>query len=67
MRTADGRIDVVKEHTIVGYLLGALNVGIILTGVFFLTVGTYASVESIIEEFEGGSVGGVFSCASNGF
>jgi hypothetical protein len=66
MRTADGRIAVVKEHTIAGYLLGALNVLIIVTGVFFLTVGTYASVDSIILEFESGSVGSVFTCASNG-
>jgi len=51
---------------VAGYLLGALNVVIILVGVFFLTVGTYASVESIILEFESGLVGGVFSCASNG-
>jgi hypothetical protein len=66
MRTADGRIAVVKEHTISGYILGALNVAIILIGVFFLTVGTYASVDSIILEFESGSVGGVFTCVSNG-
>ncbi|EAQ86373.1 hypothetical protein CHGG_07626 [Chaetomium globosum CBS 148.51] len=66
MRQADGSIAVVKEHTISGYLLGALNVIIIVIGVFFLTVGTYATVESIIIEFETGAVRGVFSCASNG-
>jgi hypothetical protein len=66
MRQADGSIAVVKEHTIAGYLLGALNVIIIIIGIFFLTVGTYATVESIIIEFETGAVRGVFSCASNG-
>ncbi|KAL2192388.1 amino-acid permease [Corynascus similis CBS 632.67] len=66
MRRADGTIAIVKEHTTAGYLLGALNVVIILIGLFFLTVGTYASVESIILEFESGAVGSVFSCASNG-
>ncbi|AEO59685.1 amino-acid permease [Thermothelomyces thermophilus ATCC 42464] len=66
MRRADGSIAVVKEHTVAGYLLGSLNVFIILVGVFFLSVGTYATVESIILEFESGAVGSVFSCASNG-
>ena len=66
MRRADGSIAFVSERTISGYLLGALNVVIIIIGIFFLTVGTYASVDSIILEFESGSVGGVFSCASNG-
>jgi hypothetical protein len=40
---------------------------IILTGVFFLTVGTYATVDEIIAEFNDGQIsGGVFQCASNG-
>jgi hypothetical protein len=66
MRRADGSVAVVKEHTVAGYLLGALNIVIILIGIFFLTVGTYATVESIILEFESGAVRSVFSCASNG-
>jgi hypothetical protein len=66
MRRADGSVAVVKEHTVAGYLLGALNIVIILIGIFFLTVGTYATVESIILEFESGAVRGVFSCVSNG-
>ncbi|RDA87803.1 hypothetical protein CP532_2474 [Ophiocordyceps camponoti-leonardi (nom. inval.)] len=44
----------------------ALNVVIILTGFFFLTVGTYASVQGIVDAFRAGEVGGVFSCKSNG-
>jgi hypothetical protein len=43
-----------------------LNVVIIIIGIFFLTVGTYATVEGIAEEFRAGSVRAVFSCASNG-
>ncbi|KAK3301876.1 amino-acid permease [Chaetomium strumarium] len=66
MRRADGGVSLVGEHTVAGYLLAALNVAIILIGVFFLSVGTYASVESIILEFESGTVGSAFSCASNG-
>ncbi|KAH6621580.1 amino-acid permease [Chaetomium sp. MPI-SDFR-AT-0129] len=68
MRRADGSVSLLpeKQHTIASYLLGALNVLIILVGVFFLTVGTYATVESIILQFEAGTVGGVFTCASNG-
>ena len=49
-----------------GLILAATNVVIILIGIFFLTVGTYASVQSIIDGFRAGAVGGVFSCASNG-
>ncbi|AEO63720.1 uncharacterized protein THITE_2109275 [Thermothielavioides terrestris NRRL 8126] len=66
MRRADGSVTLVRDHTVAGYLLAALNIAIILIGVFFLSVGTYASVESIILEFESGAVGSVFSCASNG-
>jgi len=42
------------------------NAFIIMIGLFFLSAGTYVSVQSIIDEFESGSVSGVFSCASNG-
>jgi hypothetical protein len=66
MRRADGGVTLVGEHTVAGYLLAALNIAIILIGVFFLSVGTYASVESIILEFESGTLGSAFSCASNG-
>lgn len=43
----------------------ALNGIIMLTGVLYLTVGTYVSVQGIIDAFEAGTVPGVFSCASN--
>ncbi|KAK0703962.1 transmembrane amino acid transporter protein-domain-containing protein [Lasiosphaeria miniovina] len=66
MRTADGRMAFVKDRSVSGYLLGAVNVLIILTGVFFLTVGSYASVEGIIDEFRAGTVGSTFTCKTNG-
>ncbi|KAI9850214.1 MAG: hypothetical protein M1838_005984 [Thelocarpon superellum] len=49
-----------------GHLKLLLNVLIILTGLFFLTAGTYASVESIILSYQAGDVGSVFSCADDG-
>jgi hypothetical protein len=64
MRRADGSIALVKDRSLSGYLLGALNVFIILVGVFFVTVGTYASVQGIIDDFVPGST--VFTCKSNG-
>ncbi|KAI0128468.1 amino-acid permease [Xylariales sp. AK1849] len=66
MRKADGSISVFKDRSFRGWFEGVLNILIILAGIFMLTVGTYASVEGIIEEFEAGSVGSVFQCASNG-
>ncbi|KAK3368674.1 amino-acid permease [Podospora didyma] len=67
MRYADKRgITLVKQRTLSGYLMAGINIIIILIGLFFLTAGTYASVEGIIEQFESGSVGSVFTCASNG-
>jgi len=65
MRKVDGGVQFIKEKSIVGFTMAALNILIILTGVFFLTVGTYASVQSIIDEFTSGSVGSVFTCTSN--
>lgn len=66
MRKADGSITLLKEQGLVGYTMAALNIVIILIGFFFLSVGTYVSVQSIIDQFDSGSVGSVFSCASNG-
>lgn len=65
MRNVDGGFAFIKSQGIRGYLEAALNVLIILTGIFFLGPGTYASVESIIIDFDPSS-GSVFSCASNG-
>lgn len=66
MRKVDGGIQFLKQNTFVGILMAGLNIFIILTGVFFLTVGTYASVQSIIDAFHSGAVGSVFTCKSNG-
>lgn len=65
MRTADKKIG--RERNVIGdWFSMGLNVIIILTGFFFLTAGTYASVQGIIDSFNAGEVGGVFSCKSNG-
>jgi hypothetical protein len=66
MRSVDGGITLLKEKSVIGYVMAALNIVIILIGIFFLTVGTYASVQSIINEFTSGAVGSVFTCVSNG-
>lgn len=42
------------------------NIAICFVGVFFLTVGSYATVQSIIDSYAADLVGGVFTCADNG-
>ncbi|OCK85952.1 hypothetical protein K432DRAFT_438899 [Lepidopterella palustris CBS 459.81] len=42
------------------------NIVLCLIGLFFLTAGTYASVQSIIDGYHTAGFGGPFSCASNG-
>lgn len=65
MRTADKKAGRVR-NPIGDWLSIILNIVIITTGFFFLTAGTYASVQGIIDSFNAGEVGGVFSCKSNG-
>ncbi|KAG5995944.1 hypothetical protein E4U43_002944 [Claviceps pusilla] len=65
MRSADKEVGRVR-NPIVDWLSILLNIIIIITGFFFLTAGTYASVQGIIDSFDAGTVGGVFSCKSNG-
>lgn len=65
MRSVDGGMRFMKSRGIWGYAEGALNVIIIGIGIFFLGPGTYASVKSIIIDFDPSS-GTVFTCASNG-
>lgn len=55
-----------KRNGIAELTATAVNVVIIVIGIFFLSVGTYASVQGIIDSFDAGTVGGVFSCKSNG-
>ncbi|KAI5464984.1 transmembrane amino acid transporter protein-domain-containing protein [Mariannaea sp. PMI_226] len=65
MRHSDLKIGRARQP-ILDALSVALNIIIILTGFLYLTLGTYVSVQGIIDEFEAGAVGGVFSCKSNG-
>lgn len=65
MRGADKKAGVHRQPVLDAISM-AVNAGIILIGVYFLTAGTYASVQGIIDSFRAGQVPGVFSCASNG-
>ncbi|KAK4066721.1 Neutral amino acid permeasde [Trichoderma simmonsii] len=65
MRNADKQVGR-KRNSITAAFSTAVNIAIIIMGVFFLTVGTYASVQGIIDQFDAGTVHGVFSCKSNG-
>lgn len=65
MRSVDGGFAFIQKQGIRGYAEAALNVLIIITGIFFLGPGTYASVKSIMIDFDPSS-GAVFTCASNG-
>ncbi|KAF3771166.1 hypothetical protein M406DRAFT_286042 [Cryphonectria parasitica EP155] len=65
MRNADGGWTFIKSQGFWGYAEAALNVLIIIIGIFFVGPGTYASVESIIIDFDPSS-GSVFTCATNG-
>ncbi|KAI1180392.1 N amino acid transport system protein [Nemania sp. FL0916] len=66
MRKADGHVSLFRDRTLRGWFEGLVNIIIILTGVFVLTVGTYATIQGIIDEYAAGTVGRPFSCASNG-
>ncbi|KAH8808394.1 amino-acid permease [Xylogone sp. PMI_703] len=62
MRRVDGGKAWIRNMSLYGHCMLALNILIIAIGIFFLGVGTYASVQSIIDS----SIGKVFTCASNG-
>jgi hypothetical protein len=65
MRTADKEVG--RHHSKITDLVGNIvNLILIAVGIVFLTVGTYASVQGIIDQYAAGTVSGVFSCASNG-
>ncbi|KAI9677078.1 MAG: hypothetical protein M1817_006917 [Caeruleum heppii] len=66
MRKADYGPGWIARLGVKGVVGLAVNVGIIVTGLFFLTAGTYATVQSIIFSYESGKFGSVFSCRSNG-
>ena len=67
MRRVDGQhTGLIHPKTPYGYAMFGLNIIIILIGLLFLSAGTYTSVQSIIDGYKAGAVGGVFKCASNG-
>ncbi|KAJ4263059.1 hypothetical protein NW762_006672 [Fusarium torreyae] len=65
MRSADRKVGRTRQP-VLDFLSVALNVVIMLTGALYLTLGTYVSVQGIIDQFEAGTVSSVFSCKSNG-
>lgn len=65
MRRADNKVGKGRKG-ILDILGVGLNALLILIGVMYLTLGTYVSVQGIIDQYEAGTVAGVFSCASNG-
>ncbi|TKA66498.1 hypothetical protein B0A49_06633 [Cryomyces minteri] len=66
MRRADHGPGFWKVRGIRGMTGYVFNIILILIGLLFLSAGTYASVESIIQGYAVSSFGGPFSCASNG-
>ncbi|KAL9127487.1 MAG: hypothetical protein Q9217_003643 [Psora testacea] len=65
MRKADYGEGWVTRRGIRGISGFILNVVIILIGLFMLTGGTYATCQSIVDNYHAGLVGGVFSCKNN--
>ncbi|KAI9371394.1 transmembrane amino acid transporter protein-domain-containing protein [Aspergillus egyptiacus] len=55
-----------KNRGMRGWIGAGINVGLIFIGLYFLGPGTYASIESVIQNYEAGTVGSAFSCADNG-
>lgn len=66
MRKADGKVAFLQDKSLWSCVVAASNVFIIILGLFFLTLGTYASVEGILEAFRSGTVGNPFKCTSEG-
>ncbi|KAJ5568701.1 hypothetical protein N7450_011187 [Penicillium hetheringtonii] len=65
MRSADHGPRFFMERGIRGWLGFIFNILLICIGLFFLGPGTYASVMSVVTSYRTGTVGGVFTCASN--
>ncbi|KAH7183940.1 transmembrane amino acid transporter protein-domain-containing protein [Fusarium oxysporum] len=65
MRSADKNTE--RKHSKFTDCLGvATNVLLIAMGIFFLTVGTFTSVQGIVDEYKAGTVSSVFQCSTNG-
>ncbi|OXV08258.1 hypothetical protein Egran_03974 [Elaphomyces granulatus] len=54
-----------QNRGIRGWVGSIVNALIILIGLYFLGPGTYASVETVVQSYQAGTVGTPFSCASN--
>ncbi|KAI4184699.1 MAG: hypothetical protein L6R41_004560 [Letrouitia leprolyta] len=66
MRQADYGPGWVTKRGIRGIAGLTFNVFIILIGLYMLTAGTYATVQSIIDNYKANVFGTAFSCATNG-
>jgi hypothetical protein len=66
MREADHGPNFWRVRGLRGYLGFALNLCCILIGLLFLTAGTYASVQSIVDGYKTAGFGGPFTCVGNG-
>ncbi|CAK3892980.1 N amino acid transport system [Lecanosticta acicola] len=65
MRQADYGSGFWKTRGVKGFVGAVINSILIAIGFLFLSAGTYASVESIIQGYESNNFGGPFTCASN--
>lgn len=65
MRNADQRVGKPRK-SLLDYMSIMLNITLILIGFLYLTLGTYVSVQGIMDQFKEGNVSGVFTCRSNG-
>ncbi|WPG99215.1 Hypothetical protein R9X50_00202600 [Acrodontium crateriforme] len=66
MRRADYGPGFWKQRGIRGIFGFVFNIVLCLIGLLFLTAGTYASVEGIVQGYASNSFGGPFTCKSNG-
>ncbi|KAL4948082.1 transmembrane amino acid transporter protein-domain-containing protein [Aspergillus filifer] len=66
MRREDYGPGFYKNRGFRGWCGAIFNVGLIGIGLYFLGPGTYASIESVILNYQAGTVGSPFSCADNG-
>ncbi|KXT12972.1 hypothetical protein AC579_3153 [Pseudocercospora musae] len=65
MRAADYGPHYFKTRGSRGWIGFIFNIVLIMIGLFFLSGGTYATVQSIIDGYEADNFGGPFTCKSN--
>jgi hypothetical protein len=66
MRKATYGPDFWKTRGFRGYFGFFFNIALCMIGLLFLTAGTYATVQSIIDGYAAANFGGPFSCSDNG-